>query len=71
MLIEELEVAEEDGAHLIALLQELALPINRFFETTMVMSEVEDVRYARLSLMAAASQQLLSVGDLSVIVIEG
>ncbi|CAN5416195.1 glycine--tRNA ligase subunit beta [soil metagenome] len=44
-------------------LRSLAEPINRFIDGAMVMAEDEKTRYARLSLMAAASAQLLLAGD--------
>lgn len=51
--------------------QNLAEPIKKFFDSTMVMAEEEDVRTARLSLMQAASLQLFAAGDFSKLVIEG
>lgn len=59
---------ERDAAGVAAGVKALAEPINRFFDTTMVMAEQEDVRYARLSLMHAASLQLLTAGDFSKLV---
>ncbi|MDR3690623.1 MAG: glycine--tRNA ligase subunit beta [Fimbriimonas sp.] len=61
----------EDSSGIVEQLRTLADPINRFFETTMVMAEDPAVRYARLSLMQAVSEQLLVAGDFSKIVIEG
>ena len=61
----------EDDELIVDLLRSLTAPINKFFETTMVMAEDEQVRYARLSLMNAACQQLLVAGDFSKIVVEG
>ncbi len=63
--------AKEDVAEIIRLTQNLAGPINRFFDTTMVMAENPEVRYARLTLLVAASQQLIVAGDFSKVVIEG
>lgn len=64
-------VAAQDGAGLVSLLNNLREPINRFFDTTMVMADQPEVRYARLTLLHATSQQLLTAGDFSKIVIEG
>ena len=61
----------EDDELIVDLLRSLTAPINKFFETTMVMAEDEQGRYARLSLMNAACQQLLVAGDFSKIVVEG
>jgi len=62
--------SEDDGL-VVDLLRSLTAPINKFFETTMVMAEDEKTRFARLSLMNAACQQLLIAGDFSKIVVEG
>lgn len=56
---------------LVRLLRRLAEPITRFFDSTMVMADQPDVRYARLTLLHGASRQLLYAGDFSQIVIEG
>lgn len=64
-------VAEERVEDVISLLRALEKPINEFFDSTMVMAEEEDVRFARLSLMNACSAQLLEAGDFSKLVIEG
>jgi glycyl-tRNA synthetase beta chain len=61
----------EDDETVVRLLANLVEPINRFFDSTMVMVEDEQVRYARLTLLEAASQQLLLAGDFTKIVIEG
>ncbi len=61
----------EDVDSIVTCLLSLADPINKFFGTTMVMAEDENVRYARLTLMQAASAQLLKAGDFSKIVVEG
>ncbi|HVT10763.1 MAG TPA: glycine--tRNA ligase subunit beta [Fimbriimonadaceae bacterium] len=53
------------------LLKGLEGPINRFFETTMVMDDQPEVRYARLTLMHACSLALLTAGDFTRLVIEG
>ncbi|AIE85939.1 glycine--tRNA ligase subunit beta [Fimbriimonas ginsengisoli] len=55
----------------IRLLRRLGQPITRFFDTTMVMADQPDVRYARLTLLHGASLQLLTAGDFSKIVIAG
>lgn len=61
----------ENREEVVRLLRALQEPINRFFDTTMVMADQPDVRYARLTLLHAASLQLLTAGDFSKIVIEG
>jgi len=63
--------SEEEAEKVVSLLRSLADPINQFFESTMVMADEPDVRYARLTLMNAAALQLLTAGDLSKIVVEG
>ncbi|HWA82307.1 MAG TPA: glycine--tRNA ligase subunit beta, partial [Fimbriimonadaceae bacterium] len=55
----------------IRLLKGLEGPINRFFDTTMVMDDQPEVRYARLTLMHACSLALLTAGDFTRLVIEG
>lgn len=52
-------------------LQALAVPINAFFESTMVMADDAATRLARLSLMRATAEQLQIAGDFSKLVIEG
>lgn len=46
-------------------------PVNAFFEATMIMSQDESERHARLSLVALVCQKLLVAGDLTKIVLEG
>jgi glycyl-tRNA synthetase beta subunit len=58
-------------ADTVSRLRGLASPINQFFESTMIMAEEPDVRYARLTLLNAVAKQLLVAGDWSKIVIEG
>lgn len=60
--------AAEDATEIVRLLKLLEAPINAFFDSTMVMVEQEDVRFERLSLLNAASEQLLVAGDFSKIV---
>lgn len=55
----------------VSALRELQKPINAFFESTMIMAEEETVRFARLTLLNAASQVLFKAGDFSKIVIDG
>ena len=55
----------------VRLLRTLQQPINDFFESTMVMADQPDVRYARLSLMHACSLAFLAAGDFTKVVIEG
>jgi glycyl-tRNA synthetase beta chain len=64
-------VANEDDELLVRSLLTLAEPINRFFDSTMVMAEDEQVRFSRLTLLNLVSQQLIQAGDWSKIVIEG
>lgn len=65
--------AVEPGSHdaHIASLKALAEPINSFFDSTMVMSKDSSERRARLALVRAASEALLTAGDLAKLVIEG
>ena len=70
---DELRDAEhrESVSDIVRLIKGLAAPINKFFDSTMVMADQPEVRYARLTLMHAVALQLLTVGDFSKIVIEG
>lgn len=58
-------VNEEDESQIGILVRQLQTPINAFFESTMMMVEDEKVRFARLSLLQACCEQLLSAGDFS------
>lgn len=60
-----------DVEETLRLLKGLEGPINGFFETTMVMDDQPEVRYARLTLMHACSLALLTAGDFTKLVIEG
>lgn len=60
-----------DKETVVTLLKELAAPINRFFESTMIMAEDPKVRAARLELVALVSSVLRSGGDWSKVVLEG
>lgn len=64
-------VEEERAEDVISLSRALERPIHEFFESTMVMAEEDNVRFARLSLMNACSQQLLAAGDFSKLVFPG
>lgn len=64
-------VEEERSEDVISLSRALERPIHEFFESTMVMAEEENVRFARLTLMNACSKQLLSAGDFSKLVVAG
>jgi len=61
----------QDEIAVVAALKSLAEPINRFFDKTMVMADQPEIRYARLTLLAACAAQLLTAGDFSKLVIEG
>lgn len=61
----------EDVSEIVRLVRRLAGPVNRFFDSTMVMADQPEVRYARLTLMHAVALQLLTAGDFSKVVIEG
>jgi len=61
----------QDADEVIRLVKGMEAPINQFFETTMVMDDQPDVRYARLTLMHACSLSLLSAGDFTKLVIDG
>jgi glycyl-tRNA synthetase beta chain len=63
--------ANEDVEELIRLLKSLEAPINAFFESTMVMVDQPEVRYARLTLMHACALAFLDGGDFTQLVIEG
>ncbi|RYG25094.1 glycine--tRNA ligase subunit beta [bacterium] len=56
-------VDREDVEEAIRLLLELEAPINRFLDGTMILVDQPDVRYARLTLLWAASTLLLKAGD--------
>jgi glycyl-tRNA synthetase beta chain len=64
-------VVAENATEVTRLVRNLAAPINRFFEETMVMADQPEVRYARLTLMNAVIEQLFAAGDFTRIVIEG
>ncbi|MBS1721175.1 MAG: glycine--tRNA ligase subunit beta [Armatimonadetes bacterium] len=64
-------VAEGNGLQITRAVENLADPIRKFFDSTMVMAEEEDIRFARLSLMQATSDQILCVGDFSKLVVAG
>lgn len=64
-------VAKEDAEELIRLFKSLEAPINAFFESTMVMVDQPEVRYARLTLMNACSAIFLDGGDFTQLVVEG
>jgi glycyl-tRNA synthetase beta chain len=55
----------EDADEAIRILLELEAPINRFIDSTMILVDQPDVRYARLTLLWAASTLLLRAGDFS------
>lgn len=60
-----------DKETVLTLLRELAPPINRFFESTMIMAEDPKVRSARLELVALVASVLRAGGDWSKVVLEG
>lgn len=62
---------ELDAPALARVAHELAEPINRFFDATMVMDENERVRGARLTLVDATASVLLLAGDWNQIVLPG
>ena len=62
---------KEDAPAVVALLRKLEGPINDFFDSTMVMVDEPEVRFARLTLLNAAREQLLVAGDFSKLVIQG
>jgi len=64
-------VDKGDKGEVLRLVCQLGDPIVKFFDSTMVMAEEEDVRFARLSLMWATALQLFAVGDFSKLVLEG
>jgi glycyl-tRNA synthetase beta chain len=64
-------VREERVEEIVRLIRSLNDPINRFVDSTMIMVDQPEVRYARLTLLHAASLQLLTAGDFTKIVVEG
>lgn len=62
-------VSEENSERLVLLLCELVDPINAFFDSTMMMVDDEEVRYARLTLLQATASVISTAGDFSKIVI--
>lgn len=54
---------EEDVEGVVRLVRELKGPVDRFVDTTMIMAEDENVRFARLTLCHAASLAFLTAGD--------
>jgi glycyl-tRNA synthetase beta chain len=64
-------VRQERVGEVIRLVKDLAQPINLFFENNMVMADQPEVRYARLTLLNAAAQQLRAAGDFTRLVFEG
>ncbi len=64
-------VEEERAEDVISLSRALERPINDFFESTMIMAEEDNVRFARLSLANACTHQLLAAGDFSKLVVAG
>ncbi|MCX7800682.1 MAG: glycine--tRNA ligase subunit beta [Fimbriimonadales bacterium] len=63
--------AEHDSDTVAVLLDDLEGPINRFFDSTLVMAEDEQVRGNRLALLAHCRSLLLLAGDFSRLVVEG
>lgn len=62
----------EDSGKIAETLRTFDAPINRFFDSTMVMDEDPAIRQARLALVGQVSQLLQSgAGDLSKVVLEG
>lgn len=59
----------EDLEALIRLLKSLESPIHRFFESTMIMADQPEVRYARLTLSHACGLALLTAGDFTKLVV--
>lgn len=64
-------VGARSAPDLLDALQALSEPINAFFESTMVMDEDPQVRFARLSLLKGVCDLLRAAGDFSKIVIAG
>jgi len=58
-------IGREDVEATTRLLRELEAPINRFIDATMILVDQPEVRYARLTLLWAASTLLLKAGDFS------
>ena len=58
-------IGREDVEGTTRLLRELEAPINRFIDATMILVDQPEVRYARLTLLWAASTLLLKAGDFS------
>jgi len=64
-------VAKGDVDGIVGALKNLALPINGFFDNTMVMIDDDAIRSSRLGLLKMANSQLRAAGDFTKIVIEG
>lgn len=62
--------AEHDADRLAGLLDDLQEPINRFFDTTLVMAEDERIRSHRLALLGHCRSLLFLAGDFSRLVVE-
>ncbi|MCA1997519.1 MAG: glycine--tRNA ligase subunit beta [Armatimonadetes bacterium] len=62
---------EHDADRLAGLLDDLQEPINRFFDSTLVMAEDERIRAHRLALLAHCRSLLFLAGDFSRLVVEG
>ena len=56
-------IKNEDVESAAKIIADLVGPINSFFDNTMIMVEDDEVRFARLTLLNAVTQQLLSVGN--------
>lgn len=64
-------VANEQAEDVVKILESLAGPITQFIDAHMILVDEPKTRYARLSLLKAASDQLLTAGDFTKIVLEG
>ena len=64
-------VYEENAAGVAAALRQLAGPINRFFDSTMIMDKEPSVRAARLGLLNEVRRSISKAGDFTKIVLAG
>lgn len=61
----------EDPGGIVGLLKQFEVPINRFFDSTMVMVDDESTRNARLNMLDEVCKALSYGGDFSKVVVEG
>ena len=65
----EAALAAAGPAEVVSILSSYVAPVNAFFDGTMMMVDDANVRFARLTLLEAASRQFLALGDVTKIVV--